>query len=183
MDPISALLSGGFTVAGMGLQLFGAHQASQAEGQISGLQTQELQQEQAENNVRQQAVAMQAQRKSIQNVREAQMAAARSRAAGVSAGAQFGSGAKAGEQMASAGAAYNSETISQDLQSANQMFSIDRNINNLKMQMGAAYTSLSSAQGIESMGAGLAGGAGSLGKLFGSAGGLFAGGGPSPDGT
>lgn len=163
MDPISAL----FAAGGIGLQLFGAHKAAGAASQINTLQNQELGQEQSENDIRQQAVALQAQRKSIQNVREAQMSAARSRAAGVASGAQFGSGAKAGEEMASSGAAFNNETISQDLQQANQMFGIDRNINQLKQQIGNTQTSMYNDQALMSIGGGIAGSAGSLGKLAG----------------
>lgn len=176
MDPVTAIMGG----IGLGIELYGASKAKQASGRISQDQQQILGQEQAENDVRQRAVAMMAQRKQIQSVREAQMAGARSRAAAVQGGAQFGSGAKAGEQMAQSGNAYNQETISQDLQSANQMFSLDRGINQLKSQIGYAQTSLSNAQGIEQIGASLMGGAGALGRL---SGGLGGGGGGGSDPT
>ena len=159
--PIAAILGG----IGIGTMLGGALGAKKASSQISADQQQILGQEQAENDVRQRAVALMAQRKQIQSVREAQMAGARSRAAAVQGGAQFGSGAKAGEQMAQSGNAYNQETISQDLQSANQMFALDRNINSLKSQIGLSQTSLANNEGIMSIGQSLLGAAGPLGRL------------------
>jgi hypothetical protein len=166
MDPISAILGG----VGIATELYGADKAKKVESTIAADQQGILADEQAENDVRQRAVAMMAQRKSIQSVREAQMAGARSRAAAVQGGAQFGSGAKQGEQMAMSGNAYNQETISQDLQSANQMFSIDRGINALKSQIGMQSTSLSNDEGIMAIGGSILGAAGPLGKLAGSGG-------------
>jgi hypothetical protein len=172
MDPISAILGG----VGIAMQIGGAMKQASISANINQTQEDILQQEQAENDVRQQAVAMMYQRKQIQNVREAQMAGARSRAAAVQGGAQFGSGAKAGQEMAQAGAAYNQETIGQDFQSANQMFSIDRGINNLKMTLGSLGTQMSSAQEISSIGGGILGAAKGLGNLSGSMGGWGGGG-------
>ncbi len=163
MDPVTAILGG----IGIATEIAGGLGAKKSATEISGYQQQILGQEQLENDVRQRAVALMAQRKQIQSVREAQMAGARSRAAAVQGGAQFGSGAKAGEQMAQSGNAYNQETISQDLQSANQMFALDRNINQLKSQIGYAQTSLSNNQGIMSIGSSILGAAGPLGRLSG----------------
>lgn len=167
MDPISAILGG----VGIATELYGADKAKKVESTISADQQGILADEQAENDVKQRAVAMMAQRKSIQSVREAQMSAARSRAASTNAGAQFGSGAKQGEQMAASGNAYNQETISQDLQSANQMFTLDRGINALKSQIGMQSTSLSNDEGIMAIGGSILGAAGPLGKLAGGLGG------------
>jgi hypothetical protein len=166
MDPISAILGG----VGAGMQIVGAISAASHEAKINQDQQQILGQEQAENDVRQQAVAMMAKRKEIQSVREAQMAGARSRAAAVQGGAQFGSGAKAGEQMAMSGNAYNQETISQDLLTANQMFGIDRSINALKSNIGVQQTSLNNAQMWSSIGGDIMGSAKALGNLSGSMG-------------
>jgi hypothetical protein len=175
MDPVTAILGG----IGIATEIAGGLGAKKASSQISADQQAILGQEQAENDVRQRAVAMMAQRKQIQSVREAQMAGARSRAAAVQGGAQFGSGAKAGEQMAQSGNAYNQETISQDLQSANQMFALDRNINSLKSQIGNTQTTLSNDQGIMSIGSSILGAAGPLGRL---SGGLGLGGGLASNG-
>lgn len=164
MDPISAIMGG----IGISMELIGGMKARGVESKINQDQQQILGQEQAANDVRQQAVAMMAQRKQIQNVREAQMAASRSRAGSTQAGAQFGSGAIAGEQMAQSGAAYNAATIDQDLLSANKMFGIDRNINALKSNIGVESTSLNNDEGWMQAGSALLGAAKPLGNLIGS---------------
>jgi hypothetical protein len=167
-DPISAILGG----VGIAMQIGGALGAAKSESKINQDQQQILGQEQAANDVRQQAVAMMAQRKRIQSVREAQMAASRSRAGAVGSGAQFGSGARQGEQMAQSGNAYNQETIDQDFLSANQMFGIDRSINSLKSNIGVEQTSMNNSQMWSTIGGDLLGGAKSLGNLGASAGGI-----------
>lgn len=175
MDPISMILSGGMAAAGIGMELFGGSKAQTAASQINQYQQQILGNEQQANDIRQQVVANQARRRTIQNVRNVQMAAAQSRAFSVAGNSQFGSGAKAGQQMAASGGAFNQESIGQDLMSANQMFAVDRNINNLKAQIGNAQTNMYNDQAMMNLGGSMIGGAKAFGQLGGDFFGMFGG--------
>lgn len=175
MDPISAL----FTVGGMGMSIAGGIMGMGASANINSAQQSILADEQQENNIRQQAVTMQYQRQSIQNMRNAQMAGAKARAAGVQSGAQFGSGSVAGVQSAKSQGNWNQEGLNDSFQSANQMFAVDAGINSLKQQIGNYQTSLNNAQALSSFGGALMGGAkaaGNLSQSFGGGGGSGGGG-------
>lgn len=167
MDPISAL----FTVGGMGMSIAGGIMGMGASANINSAQQSILADEQQENNIRQQAVSMQYQRQSIQNMRNAQMAGAKARAAGVQSGAQFGSGSIAGTQSAVSQGDWNAQGLSNSFQSANQMFSVDAGINQLKSQIGNYQTSLNNDQALSSFGGAMMGGAKAAGNLFGGGGG------------
>lgn len=174
MDPISLAVG----AIGLGVSAFGMFGASSASKKASDIQNSILAEQTAENQVRQQYVNMQAQRSQIQNVRNTQRAQAQGLTASVSQGAQFGSGAAGGQAQASAAGAWNAEGISQSLISANRIFGIDYQIDQLKGQLGAEDATMQSYKGMQSLGGSLLGSAQSIGRL---AGGL--GGGGAPQGT
>lgn len=162
MDPISLAIG----AIGMGVSAFGMFGASSAAKQASNIQNAILANETAENQVRQQAVNMQAQRSQIQNVRNTQRAQAQGLSVGVSQGAQFGSGVAGGQAQAATAGAWNAEGIDQSILSANKVFGYDYAIDSLKGQLGSTESTLAQDRGIQGMGMSIFGAAGAAGRLF-----------------
>lgn len=164
MDPLS-LMSGATSLIGMGMEAFGMSSAKSAASAISGTQNAILGQEEQENQARQQAMNLSAQRQQVQNIRNTQRARAMGIAAAVGSGAQFGSGTGGGQGQAAAQGAVNTQGIVQNQQIGNQIFGIDANIDNLKMLMGQEQTSLYNAQGMMAMGGAISGSSQKIGQL------------------
>lgn len=175
MDPISASIG----AIGLATSIYGMMGASKAASQASGIQNEILGQEQQENNIRQQAVHVQAQRQQIQNVRNTQRMQAMNKVAATNQGAQFGSGLAGGEAGAAAAGGWNQLGISNSLQSADQTFALDSSINTLKQQLGNVDTTMATDKGIQGLGSQIMGSASSIGRLAGMGGGGSGGGSPS----
>lgn len=119
------------------------------------------------NKVRQAQAGFQYQRQSLQNLRAAQMASHRSRAAAVAQGAQFGSGAAAGEKQASAEAAWNQSQLAGDYLYGQKIFGYTDQIDADKVKLAQLGGDMAKYQGIGSIGSTLTGGAMGLGRLTG----------------
>lgn len=164
MDPISAI-SGITSLIGIGTSLFGMSGARSASNQMSATENQILGKEEDENKLRQQAMNLSADRQKIQNIRNTQTAIAMGQATAVGQGAQFGSGTAGGRGQAAAQGAWNNLGVSQNQLLGNQIFGVDFGIDELKKQLGSEQTSLSSSQGLMSLGGAIAGSSQKIGQL------------------
>lgn len=172
MDPLS-LMTSAASLIGMGIQGFGMSQARTAANNISSAEQSELQDETQENQLRQEAMNLSAQRQQVQNVRNTQRARAMGVAAAVGSGAQYGSGTKGAQGVAEAQGAFTGLGISQNQQVGNKIFGVDYNIDSLKSQIGQDQTSLQNAQGLMSLGGSIAGSSQQIGRLGSSGFGFF----------
>jgi hypothetical protein len=169
MDPISAL-SGSLSILGLGAQIGGIVGEAETANQIAGTEVSMLQTQEQENEVRRQAMVLSNQRMQIENSRNAQAQRSRDIAAGVSQGAQFGSGLAGGEAGVSATAGQQSRNLSQGFQEANTMFNLSYTEDQQKMQLAQLQSQMSDYQGLSAIGGGIAGSAGPLSKLIGQTG-------------
>src|SRR6266404_4440835 len=112
MDPVSI----GLGLAGLGLSLFGGDE----------------QQVQAQ---KQQQMELEANRAQLQNFRNVQQAQARSVAGATAGGAQFGSGLQGGLAAASDEGGVNALGISQNLEIGRNIFGIDTDISQKRIQI------------------------------------------------
>lgn len=152
MDPITATLG----IAGLATSLFGgisgAHVASQ-EAQVSG---NIAQQEGTENNLNQQLMNIQSRRAQLQTMRNTQKA----RAYGIQAGATqtgslTGSGVQGGQASSADQGIFGLNGINETTGINNQLFGINNNITQDKMQLASLGGQAATDQGIQSLGGAL----------------------------
>ena len=158
-------VTGGAGVLGLAGSIFGGIESSQgaqskyqSEMQIANLQMQEDQQ-------RRQAMEISARRQQLENVRKAQQFSAANLAAAVNQGAQFSSAGEAGRSAPGAAAAYSNLGISQNLQIGEQLFNINQQISEQKINEAKAESQIASGQGISSIFGAIGQQAGNIGKL------------------
>lgn len=165
MDPISLTLG----VVGLGASLFGgigqanaAHQEAQLEQQKAAVSANTAGLEMQQDTVRQQAMELSARRSQLENLRNTQRARAMAVQAGVSQGAQYGSGVAGGVASTESQGVYGAVGINQSLQSGEQMFGLNKQIdfNKIAMaQLGGAEAAVSgnatTSAGISSLGGAL----------------------------
>lgn len=112
-------------------------QNASAEAQI-GIQNNIIGDEQKADTVRQQATALDAHRQSLQALRNGQQAYSLALTTGTSQGAQFGSGLAGGLAQTTADTNTNLLGISQNLQSGNSIFDINKDISAQRIALGKA---------------------------------------------
>lgn len=172
MDPLT-LISGVSTLAGIGMKLFGgtsqAALSSQYAQQQAGIQTNIIGLQQQQNVQRQNAMEMGARRQNLENVRNVQKAQAMGQATAVGQGAQFGSGYQGGQGQAAAQGNWNFQGVEGNLLIGRNMFSLDSQLSQQKIQLAQAqaqYQSQSATNsGISDIGSGLISAAPALGRL------------------
>ena len=161
MDPISLAIG----AVGLGMQIFGgASAASNAQAQARVAQD-EASQEMGINNVKQQAMELNARRSQMENTRNIQRARAMSTEAAVSGGSQFGSGLQGGLAGETDQGLFNGVGVNSALQSGRQINTYNNNIDLDKMQMAALGGQAATDQGIASLGGALLKSAPTLGAV------------------
>lgn len=141
-------------LVGLGSSIFGSassagsasqysQQANALNSQIYGVQQQEAQTEESVNAQKQQQMVLNNRRQQLENVRNTQRARATNLAAGVSDGAQFGSGLQGGQAAATDQGGVNALGLSQNLMIGNNLFSLDNTLDQQKL----AVTGLQSQLG------------------------------------
>lgn len=162
-------------VIGLGMSLFGgsgqaeaAKKTAQAKKNIAGLEMQQ-------DAVRKQAMEMSANRQQMEVLRNSQRARSLALNSATSQGAQFGSGLQGGFGQVQGAANWNNLGITQNLQSGQQMFGLNSQINQQKMNISDYESSAATSAGISKMGGTLMSSFGPIKNLSGN----FAGAGPS----
>src|SRR5258708_21364752 len=156
-DPVGA----GVELAGLGIEIFGGVQSAGYAKQSAEISKQEVGVEMQQDTVRQNAMHMSAQRQSLQQVRENQMARSQSLNTATNQEAQFGSGLQEAYGSISGQTNTNLAGISQSLQFGDQMFALNQQLDKLKISKAGIEGQQASAQGLSSIGAGIM----SLGKV------------------
>lgn len=167
MDPVTIGLMLGSTA----LSMFGTQKSVQASKEFQAAQTQEIQQEQAVNEQRRIAMELRGRREEQGVIRTAQRQRALGLEAATSQGAQYGSGLQGAYGQAAGESGTRLTGVTQNLQVGENIFDLDKQISQSKIQMAQAQTNEATAQGISSLGRSLgfmAGPAGNLGlgKMF-----------------
>lgn len=138
MDPISI----GLGLAGLGLSLFGgmgqasvASQQAQISSQVATVGGQIATDEQAVQAQKQQQMQLEASRANLQNFRNTQQAQARNLSNATAGNSQFGSGLQGGQAGAKDQGLFNSLGINQNLQIGQNIFGIDSDISQKRIQI------------------------------------------------
>ena len=163
MDPITAALS----AASIGLQIFGASKASAAAQQANAAEQQIVGLEQQENAQRHQQMELDASRKSMQDLRNAQRARAIGLSNATSQGAQFGSGLQGGYGQISGESGTNLLGISQNRQIGENVFSLDSQITQQRLVASKAKSDEITANAYSSFGKDIGSAVPAVGKLDG----------------
>ena len=144
-------IGAGLDLASIGGGLFGISESSQgaqakydAQKKIAGLEIQADAQ-------RRQAMEISARRNMLQTVRNAQQAQAQALSNATSQGAQFGSGIAGGKGTVAGEAGSQILGVSQNLQTGENLFDINNQINQQKMAESDAESKISQGQGMSSM--------------------------------
>lgn len=167
MDPIS-MISGASSLVGLGMSLFGsskstaaAQAVSQESQAIAGL-------DMKVNDQRQQQMTLTAQRQQLQNIRNGQLARSMALTSATGQGAQFGTGLQGGYGQISGDENTNNLNTNQNLMIGNNIFALDNQIDQHKMNMAQYQGDMATGQGLSSLGSSIGRSAGTLGNLFGN---------------
>lgn len=159
---MTSLLGGGLDFAGAGFEIAGAIEGMNAANAAYGVEQQMTGTEIQMNNLRQQAMTLDAQRKQIQVIRNTQLAKARGEAAAVNQGGTVqgntaSSGYAGGQAQATGAGAFNLLGINQDLSIGNQIFGLQNTLSQQQLQLAGYQTAENNAKGLMSIGQGIAG--------------------------
>lgn len=143
---------------GMIGSIFGSSAYNESQQRIAQLQMEQ-------NNVRKQAMEVNARRQQTENLRNTQLQRSMAINSATAQGAQFGTGLQGGIAQVNNTGMWNNLGINQSLMSGRQMFALDDQINIQKQNAANAQTQMSMFQGMSSFGASLTGAAGTFGKM------------------
>lgn len=175
-------MMGGLGGAGLGLEAIGTAGSIYAGFQEAGIEkdiaSQSMQQAYDEENItklHQQQMHLFNNRQNMENLRNVQKARSQSMAAGVTSGAQFGSGVAGAQSGEANKGGQSGRDLSQNLQVGDRIFGLTYQIDQSKIQQAQLGGQLAHWQGIGSVFGGLSGlgqggvqAAGPLSKMFGS---------------
>lgn len=187
LGAVGSLIGLSSGIGGLGIlgSLVGGIGSAATSSEISGVEQQKANVsmntaglEMQQDTVRQQAMEMSARRSQLEDVRNTQRARANAMAADVNQGANQGTGAKGGLASVTNQGYYGLQGINQSLQSGEQMFSLNKSVDQNKItmaQLGGQESSLQSQAamygGISSLGGSFIKAGPTLGNIFGGSGG------------
>jgi hypothetical protein len=152
---ITGTLGLGFDIAGGIMGMNAAKEEANISNEMAGVQLQE-------NATRRASMEMEAQRSSMQQLRQAQQARSYALAGSTKEGSQFGSGLQGAYGSIEGQSNTNLSGISYNLQQGERMFQLSDQMAGLQAAMAQAQGKASSAAGLSAIGGGLGG----LGKLI-----------------
>lgn len=158
-------------IAGVGLQAYGAAQSAKAADSQARYQQQIAADQQRQEALRQKQMELDARRRQLEIVRQAQRVRAQGLAAATAQGAQFGSGLAGGYGQISGYSNTNLLGVGQSLELGRQNFAITSDINAAKYGYAGASSSYATGQGLSSLGGALIQSLGPIGNLSGGFGG------------
>lgn len=163
VDPISAGIGG----IGLGLSIISSYekaqyakQAAEEQQQISGL-------EQGINDQKRVQMELSASRQQMEIFRNAQRLRAQSTQAAVNQGAQYGSGLQGGLAGVTAGANWNAQGVSQNLQIGENIFGLTGQISQHKQSLARIQGEAATWGGIGELGGTLSKGSGTISDIYG----------------
>jgi hypothetical protein len=151
MDPISL----GLGVVGLGMSIFGGLGQAKAQKEEAQISSEIAGQEQQENNVKLQQMAIENRRQNMEIIRNNQRQRALATAAAVNQGAQFGSGLQGGLAGVTDQSTYNLLGSNQSLMFGQQIGAINNTISGYKQQLASIQGSSATDAGIASLGGAL----------------------------
>lgn len=147
--PIPLVVAGiGLAVAGTAVSMYGASQAAEASQNIART-------EQQENKVRQQAMEQDARRRELEIIRQQQRARSQALVNANATGAMYGSGLQGGYGQISGQTGTNINAVISSLLTGRQLFQLDNQISNYKMDLANAQFTSSIGQSLTSLGGSL----------------------------
>jgi len=161
MDPISAVAG----LTGLSLQVFGAFQGQSAAKKSAEASQQIAKLEQQVEAQRMKAMEIDARRKNLENIRNAQRAQSLATATATNQGAQAGSGLQGGIAQIKGQEGFNALGINQNLEIGRTIFGINAQISEQKQNLAAAGSDLYAAQGLSSLGGSILGNASAVGRI------------------
>ena len=159
MDPFSALL-------GLGLTAVGTFMGMGAASDYNVAQKKDIQLEQQVEGQRKQAAQLKYERDSMEVFRNNQRARAQGLEAATSQGAQFGSGLQGAYGQIRGQTGYNLLGINQNKEIGDNVFGLNAQISNTKIDMANSQKDQQLAQGITSLGSSIFGSSKALGNIF-----------------
>lgn len=160
MDPFTIMLG-----LGAGLKAFGLLESHSASKQANAAQVQSIQLQQQVEDQRRKAMEIDASRKQLENIRNAQRGRSMALAAATSQGAQFGSSLQGGYGQISGQEGWNSTGIDQQLDIGRNVFGLNAQISQQKVTQARAGQKMQDAQGISSLGGDIMGSINTLNKI------------------
>jgi len=148
----------GLVAAGTAVSIFGASKANEANKEAILIQQQQ-------EAVRRQAMELDASRRQLENIRTVQRARAQALATATHQGAGLGSGLQGGFAQVFGQGAWNATGIAQNLQLGRNMFDLNAQLSEVKMQQSDAGMISQIGSGLTSLGGSLFGSAGAFGRL------------------
>lgn len=148
MEPISI----GLGLLGLGMQLFGGAKSAGVSQQQAKVSADIATQEQGINAQKMQQTQLEARRSTLQNFRNAQRLRAQATNAAVSGGAQYGSGLQGATAGITDTATENALGVNQSLAISQNIFGLNNNISNDKIQMAQLGGQQATDQAISSLG-------------------------------
>lgn len=167
--------------ASIGMQIFGTMGASSGAKDKANAEKQIAADEMQQDQVRRSGMELDANRKSMEQLRNTQRMRAMATNNAVNQGAQFGSGLQGGLAGISGQSTTNQLGISQNLSLGEHMFDLNALISQQKMKISDANSKIATSQAISSLGKSLGGAMSPLSSLSKGFGGF--GGSGSPDGS
>jgi hypothetical protein len=149
---------------GLGLEAFGAFEQYSAAKKQSDISKQEVGVEQQQDAVRKQAMELQYNRQSMQNLRQTQLARSMAISNATQGGSQQGSGLQGGLAGISGQSGVNQLGLNQNLAFGEQMFGLNSSLNALKIQMAGTQAQSALGQGLSGIGGGVMSAGSSWGK-------------------
>jgi hypothetical protein len=168
-DPISL----GIGLVGMGVSFFGNQKSAQASKQLAAAQQEQIKYEKQAEAVRMRSMEMDARRKTLETVRQAQRARAYSLATTTAQGASGGSGLMGAYGQASGQAGTQLTGLFGNLGFGREMFDINSHISDARMQIAEAGGRLAEGQALTSLGGSITNNLQPLTSLSKNFGGLF----------
>lgn len=161
MDPLTL----GIGAIGLGMQLFGKFGASEDAEKLAELEKKQAGVEMNINKQKKQQMELNSRRSLLEIYRNTQRLRAQAVQAGVNQGASSGSGLQGGLGQITNQGFYNALGVNQNLEIGRNIFGLNDQMSEIKMQMSDVKTSLSENQGWASLGGSILGSAGTIGNV------------------
>lgn len=164
MDPIT-IMAGVSAVAGIATSLIGGQAAAKASAQQAQISSQISGLDMQVNAQKQQQATLTYQRQQMQTIRNTQLARSMALTSATSQGAQFGSGLSGGLAQVSGQAQTDQLNLNQNYQIGQNVFGLDNQIDQLKMQMASVGGQMASDQGLMGIGQGITQASGAISRI------------------
>jgi hypothetical protein len=161
MNPLTI----GLSIAGLGMQLFGAAGASSNAREAANINKGIAGDEQQINEQKRLQMEMSARRQQVEVMRNAQRTGAQSTAAAANQGALFGSGYAGAQGQITSQAGFDTQGITGNLAIGENIFNTNNDISSKKMQLADVQSSQATDTALMSLGGSMVSNAGTIGNI------------------